>query len=611
VIILQDTSAQNWVLVVTDAASLVTTKTSLGPVSPPIYLQSPTNGIFVINVGTDGTLSADQVTSVTFEPTILESTSGTKFFLLSVSDDGSILLSLQQDLGLPRLRRSHRLQEMLNYFDDKDIRVRELPNTLDAQLLNTAAVQLDELDLRLNRETDSRGLAATPVQADNRGVYYSVRVPNSFALPDDPNRDPIIEGFDPVRGWILLNRYDDERPLPVRAVLDPSRSIVPLNDPVIIDVTGSGDRTTQIWDIKSFAIQEVALPNRLTFWIEGLGNDSSLVDIFIEGERYPQPAWYNERERDTEIVQLRFNGASESLHTWQYLDKVTVRGLPSSARLRVYILPVGLEQVLDPRRPYTDAGLRGLKLPTYWSISGTLLKESYFSGNYGTFEYKQSYLSSDPLVDVAVDPHSWLMIAATATSLQFVDRREPFPDKLSRTALTDESFWGLRVDCDPSKSLLNKTVKLTPLKYSQYLRAVRYRYTVEMPSGDTYVVTPSGALAMFSSAAGWRQGVPASVSCMLLEPGTYVFSLECEDQYYQVTSDRYPFLNATLDPQSLVDLSDLVSQVQGVAYDSREGLWIWDGNFAIPIKLSYDAYIFDRDSSTVYLTDHFDQVRLT
>jgi hypothetical protein len=71
------------------------------------------------------------------------------------------------------MHRSHLTQELQNYFDVKDPRVREVPYTIDAQLLNLAAVELEDLDLRLQRES-GRALRTVALNIDNRGVYFGV-----------------------------------------------------------------------------------------------------------------------------------------------------------------------------------------------------------------------------------------------------------------------------------------------------------------------------------------------------------------------------------------------------------------------------------------------------
>lgn len=77
--------------------------------------------------------------------------------------------------------RSWLLEELLNYFPDTDLRVRNLKYSLDAQLLNPVALGMEDHLRRFDREVRSRSFQA-PLNIDNRGVYYKCLVPPSFSL---------------------------------------------------------------------------------------------------------------------------------------------------------------------------------------------------------------------------------------------------------------------------------------------------------------------------------------------------------------------------------------------------------------------------------------------
>jgi hypothetical protein len=100
--------------------------------------------------------------------------------------------------GPTRQIRSHLTQDLQNYFDPKDKRVREIPYTIDAQILNMAAVELEDLQFRINRE-HGRSFQTVPVNIDNTGVYYRGRIPASFDLSS-----PIINS---VMGFINTVPY--------------------------------------------------------------------------------------------------------------------------------------------------------------------------------------------------------------------------------------------------------------------------------------------------------------------------------------------------------------------------------------------------------------------
>lgn len=185
------------------------------------------------------------------------------------------------------MTRSPRTQEMLNYFDPADSRVRESQATVDAQLLNAAALALDDFELRSRREIASRSPFTSPAHLDNRGLWYQARIPPSYTLPPDPG-SITVEGLRDG-DWIPLPPYDDRLPVPARIELDPSREPVPLTDPVIADLEGSGS-------LVSVSPGELALPNRLSFWLEPAQGELASVDVLIEGERHPRPAWGRERD---------------------------------------------------------------------------------------------------------------------------------------------------------------------------------------------------------------------------------------------------------------------------------------------------------------------------
>ena len=70
-----------------------------------------------------------------------------------------------------------------------------------------------------------------------------------------------------------------------------------------------------------------------------------------------------------------------------------------------------------------------------------------------------------------------------------------------------------------------------------------------------------------------------------------------------VVEDRVPWINQQLIPLASFDLSSLVTEIKGIAFDDRGGLWIWDGAEAIALRLEYDAYVLDADTRSIYLTD--------
>ncbi len=93
--------------------------------------------------------------------------------------------------------------------------------------------------------------------------------------------------------------------------------------------------------------------------------------------------------------------------------------------------------------------------------------------------------------------------------------------------------------------------------------------------------------------------------------GTYIFMLECKDQNGAITRDDIPYANLAFSPRAALDISSLVPSIAGLAFDYLSQLWIWTGYNLVPIALRHNAYVWDAGSRSVYLTDPFDQVRVT
>jgi hypothetical protein len=94
----------------------------------------------------------------------------------------------------------------------------------------------------------------------------------------------------------------------------------------------------------------------------------------------------------------------------------------------------------------------------------------------------------------------------------------------------------------------------------------------------------------------------------LVQTGTYVISIECLDQNGALTYDSFPYPNLAFSP-TVFDLSALVPDLQGVAYDSLQQLWLWTGTYLVPVVPRYDSYVIDTDTRSLYLTDAFDQIQ--
>src|ERR1035438_5752222 len=115
------------------------------------------------------------------------------------------------------------------------------------------------------------------------------------------------------------------------------------------------------------------------------------------------------------------------------------------------------------------------------------------------------------------------------------------------------------------------------------------------------------ALAEFNPGTWCAGAPPAELPFMLsFGPGTYVFTLETRTVSGVVLHDSYPYADLVVTPLVSLDLD--LAHVRGVAFDARQRMWIWDGNFLHPMKFVYDGYIFDPTSRSLYLTRSYDEV---
>jgi hypothetical protein len=509
------------------------------------------------------------------------------------------------------MKRSPTTQELLNYFDEKDTRVREVPYTIDAQLLNVVAEQLDDVKLRESRESRSRSFPTAPANIDNRGVYHEVIVPSGFVLPEENETLPVVEGLRSAV-WVTLAKYDDRLPIPARVEYDPNVDGFVGTNFLLMDVTGSGSGVGDLWDIKTVTPGLLNFPNHVTFWIEGL-NSQGPLDILIEGERYPKSAWLSERRNESEQLLVSVDGQVSSRWAWVRIDRISVRNLPSTARMQAWTFPTSPAIVLDKERPYSHPGYRDRLFPRYWEIENSLglLTEKYFVSNFGGMEYLQSYSTPEALVGVAIEPNTYGMWAASSTKLYYFDRREDMPSDLDVTGLTREPTYGLSIEYDIQRHGTPRAILIRPLSYTRVPLGIEYRYSIKDPDGNSFILLQDGALVPFSGRAGWKLGIPSPVRLALTKTGTYVITLETLDKHGRIAVDSQPYPNLALVPLKEFDLSGVVQEIKGIGFDHLQRLWIWTGTHMLPLKVSYDGFVIDYDNRALYVTDFFEQVRLS
>jgi len=499
------------------------------------------------------------------------------------------------------LHHSHYTQRLRNYFDHLDPRSRELPYTLDGQLLNAAAMSVEASENRMQREIDAQSLGTCPANLDNGGIYYRTPVP--LSLPITTSGPSKVEGSR-AGVYKVLQPFDDTLPVPSAAVLDSSRSSVPCDSPVLLTVTGT--------DLPqdSGAIN-LPIPNRLYFWVTNLGNSASTISVMLRGQTYPCDYWAADLLPQSETVPISDNGLFVTQKTWQSVEDIQVIGLPSSATLQVLLFPFGCPYQADPLRPVSLAAYRDILFDRYWNVNGQLLEEVYAINRWSGFEVVHNYQLPVPMDGVAVEPNTYGLFGYSGTKVYYADRREPLPDNLSRAVITQEPLYSLSVSYDQTHVGRIRAVTIHGIPHESAAQLRQCRLRVEAPNGVSYAVTASGALSSLDGPSGWLGGPLPNLSLALPWTGTYVFTLECSDVNNLITQDVQVYLNSVLTPLATLEFNRLVPAVKGLGFDARQRVWVWTGSFLVPMRFSYDAFIYDASSRSVYTTELYDSVRLT
>ena len=443
-----------------------------------------------------------------------------------------------------------------------------------------------------------RGISA--IQLDNQGVYYGARLPNTFVPPPDGSNPPlnVVQG-QRCGVWTTLQPYDDRVPVPTRITVDTSRSVVPFTTP---------DGSIQ-YSVPLSSGLTLPIPSSLTFWMAGASVPGN-INILVTGIPFPTSAWQKNRVATSETVSYTSTeGAQTTTTVWSSISSIMVRGVPAGVTISCSHMPFTLPAVADLQRPYTDPRFRDQTFGRYWNINGPWLTESYHGGPSVELSTVNSYATPDVLLDIAIDPNAYTMLACSATKLYTLDRRALMPGSLNVTAITADPVYSVNVVYDETTlSTAARYVRFQPLAHASNTTIGSFRYVVEDPNGNAFCVDATGSFITYAGGAAWSLGVPTEVSIPLTLIGTYVVTLQCIDITGNITSDSFPYPNLGLNVVSTLDLTAIVPKAQGVARDSLQRLWIWTGDYAIPVQLHYDAYLYDSDSQSIFLTDPFDQV---
>ena len=486
---------------------------------------------------------------------------------------------------------------MLNYFDRTDVRVREGKYSIDAQLLNVAAQELEMSDTRFNREIKASTLTECPANIDNKGIYFQQALPLSFDFTASHAVQAVINST-----VTTLSLYNDLLPVPVAAVADPRFAPQPLASPQVFSVSGAGDPVAQSWATQRVANPSIPMSGRLNLWLFGTGFNLVQVMVRITGQRAPKPAWASRQTITSETIKLTKFGAARSKFAWAEITEIQVSGLPIGVTISGQVGTFGAPYILDASRPYTDPRARDVLYDRYWTYQDGMLQEQYLASNHSGFRYIQSYASA-PVNGIAVEPNTYGLWVAQGTTLLYIDRREPLPTNLGATALTAEPYYGVKVAIDETQTGPLRAVVLQPVPYGQSDQVTQYRYLLQAPNGTTYALTPDGVYATLTPIAGWRRGAPVSLTLPLAQIGTYVITLQCVGDGNVALADATPYANLALAPKAQFDLSGIVSSIEGLSFDDRGRLWVWTGTSVVALAFQHNAYTLDASTQAIYLTD--------
>ena len=510
-----------------------------------------------------------------------------------------------QAAKLSKPKRSFLLQALLNYFDDADRRVREPRFSLDAQLLNPLANSIEKLEMRLDREQAVTDVMNCPINVDNFGTYFKLQVPDTYeftAGADGVLQPPAIRVFTAEKRWKSITAYDDMLPVPSK--IEVGGDPIACNSLVVYSLDGNSLKQED-------SIGKISFPNYLHLKIDNLGDADQVVEVVLEGKTFPTVVSLSGQASTSETITITEESPSKTRYAWSSIDRITVWNLPVGATLRVALAPAAFGLELDPKRPAIHSAFRDLLFGRYWRLRGNLIEEAIYFNRFEKFETIQNYQCSPEWQAFALEPNTYGIFGLAGDTLVYADRREVWPDNLKTTALYQEPLYNLNVYFDGSFDDNLRRVKIEPLGNARSGFCHRFRYTMETPGGSKFVISPEGKLIGFTAAAGWRTGSPKPVTVSVSEPGSYRFTLDSVSTEGDLFQDFAVYANLAVEPLWTSDLYSMLPAVEALVFDRYQKLWVWTGALMIPLKITYDNFVFDPGTRSVYLTNQYTQAEIS
>lgn len=482
------------------------------------------------------------------------------------------------------LPRAFSAQELQNYADLSESRVRSAPFSFTAAVLNSFALALDESRMRVERESGVFSTARCPLRLDNRGVWWQLYFREMFEI--DPGRGDRVSGLWNGQ-WVDLSVFDGSPVLPSR--------IYPEPDPKPWQPAWSSSGSVRWPD------GEQPFP----FLPVVESDPGNLSSVFIEAELDPWSPWNG---RSAEELQALRSGFGRGLLRCRSIVRASA---VSSVPATVHACSGSMQRVPDWEVSWTGPMDRGLSLPLFWSVRGGLIAGEVFRNEGGRWETVFSErLPGADAVAVAPEPRTPHLVAASGDALFWCDRRRPMPSTVRLSAPAAACPMMLEVEPHPDEPEVPEWVRIRVSGPSGF----RWRMCAVFPDGKRYLLDPrpSGVLdpAPYDLLSAWKRSNPEpEYRFFLPSDGDYLFQVECQTPE-GLSTDSLAWRRGLLHVYRSYSLEGQVSGIAGIWFDANERLWIWTGAHAIRMREEYDLYAVAPDGRSAYFSLPYEKIRV-
>ena len=481
--------------------------------------------------------------------------------------------------------RSRKTQEWQNYVDLSESRVRHSKTGFTPAVFNAFALSLEEAEDAVRREAGTLTPEGCPLRHDNRGIWHQVYLPAGLEifLPENVSIQGLKNGV-----WHTLRPAGRGPEIPDRLSVD-SASIG------WIPVWKSSGAVRFPAGPVPFPFRPVIEPSR-----PGAGPSS----VFLQGVYYPWCPWDSGWSREVFCSPDGYGFGRE------ILSEISDAYSANLAEATVYPGTALMERTPDPEFPYVDSMDRGRRWPAFWSAKDGKVLLEFFRFPAVGFETARRDALPEPAVSICPEPRSSFLVAASESSLYWLDKREILPGSIRKTAPSAAPPFLLELSSHPDYAEDPSWLRLTVSGPGSR----RWRLSVEFPDGNRYILaSPYGSLLEpypYRLTDGWQASPPRpEYSFRLPEDGDYVFYLESQTEAGMV-ADAVAWRRGRLQIYRSFLMEDQVSEIKAVWFDALERLWIWTGTHLIRILEEYDVYAVSPDGRKLYVSCPYERIRI-